>query len=204
LAQARIGKMFAQRIPQPIERAHRQHVAHPGKADLAHHGKRRGRLVAAQERRFEHVENALRFAAEVAIAARGGSPCKIADGIFTAQRIGKQIEIAAFIPGMAGDDFGRLSGDAIIKACPAGGKYLVKHFAQGEDGRPAVDLGTVHRNAPRLAADPGFLFADRDLRAARSQQGGAGKPANPCPNHDDSRAHCLSQPLTVTSQGQYH
>ena len=188
--------MLAQRVPHPVKRAHRQHFWQPGQAHPPHHRQRRAGLVTVEEGVFEHLENAPRLGGEGGIAARGIGPGKAADSVDAGVCVGKQIEVVAgIIPPMTGEDIGLADGDMIIKPRSAGGKDFVEHAAIGENRGPAVDLDTVHRHAPRLAADPRFLLEHGDIRPARGEQSGAGQPAYACSDDGDSRVHLALAPV---------
>lgn len=143
LAQARIAKILAECRPKCREGLDAPEAADPRQADALGEIDR-ARPVGADERAFQCPVDLRGAGAEAAIAVRLPCARKGADGVGRCIDIGEQIEPFALVPGVTGEQRGRLQPDFRLEAGAGLGEELVEHPAHREDGRACLDRNAAN------------------------------------------------------------
>lgn len=137
LAQASIGEVVAERLPQRDERRNAQQVRQAAQPRAS--GQRKGPGArGARDGSFECAVGAPRARAELDIAARGLCARKFTDGLRRPVHIGMQVELFTRRPGVAREDAHRLQIEMIGKVCAHRGEQLFENPAHREHGRSGI------------------------------------------------------------------
>jgi hypothetical protein len=92
-----------------------------------------------------------------------------------------EIELAALVPGMAGEHPGAADGDMVGQFLAAFAEDVLEHVAQGKHGGAGIDGHAIDRDLPRLAAGVRGLFHHGDGQARAASSAAAARPPIPAP-----------------------
>ena len=92
--------------------------------------------------------DALRLGAELQITAALRRAREGGDGVRGAGAVGEEVQAGAALPGVAGQDLGRLEGQPIRAVGAGGGEDLLEDPAHGEDRRTRVQPRRARRGPP--------------------------------------------------------